>query len=195
MMTFSVDPRTRTAVLGGADGFAAGTEETVVVSGVTSPDLATLRLTVWSDAGVKLAEATGFEGPGGEDGDAVEIYTAAFITKTSQVTAAFLGKAPGQRLNCQLVIADEDRQYVFQPCVLRNNPNAVPSPDPVPQIWVTLEALADAIGEHDGDADAHPGMVRQSDFSELDFTDMNTDAKRNAAIRALLAALKGEGGA
>lgn len=189
-MTITVDTKTRTAIIGGTASFAAGENIDVVLSNVRSPDLSTLVLVIWSDEGVKLAQADQFIAvtPAVDD-----TWTSPLTTKTMPITTLFAGKDPGWSARCQLIISDEDNEFVTQQVVLKGNANSVPGEDPVPETFVTLVMLEAAIEDHNASLTAHPTLVRKSDFADVVLVDpeVTTQEGLTVAVREIQTILKG----
>jgi len=189
-MTFTIDTKNRTAILGGTSSFAAGENIDIVLSGIRSPDLATLVLDLWSDQNVNLAKGTGFTAL---SETSVDVWVGTLTTKTAPINTLFAGKVPGHIERCQLVIGDVNHNYVFQPTTLDNNPQSVPGEYPVPETFVTLVMLDAAIATHDADLTAHPTLVRNADFSNVPQIgdDYKEDDLRDTLNRVMLI-LKGQ---
>ena len=108
---------------------------------------------------------------------------------TAEMIAAFASKQNMQQVAFNLLLHTTAKTLMCNGVlVIINFPSSVTA-DPVTLSEAsTVAALTARVAALEV-ADA--GVLHTTDFAALDFDDLNTDAKRNAALRALLAVAKG----
>jgi len=137
----------------------------LVITGLVSPDLATLYLYLYDNSGTLFAKSSLFTLVG-------STWTGTIDARTLLVKNAFIGKTPAYRLPVYAILSDAHRLWMGQQAELANNPpagSAPPAPDPE-FVYLTT-----------------------SDFNDVAIPDVNAPIDTQFdTIRALVRILRGE---
>ena len=124
-MNIAVNPSRRHADISAPAVFAVGEAQTVTLSGLTAPDLATLKLALYGLDGTVLALCAAFATSGCN-------WKGTLNTRTANAAAAFSSQKPDARLPVLVVLADDNLLWFTAAAEMANNPlRASPTaPDP-----------------------------------------------------------------
>ena len=119
-MNIAVNPSNRSADLTLPAVFALGEAAEITISGLSSPDLNTLQLAIYTPEGTLLALCDDIMASGSG-------WTGTLDTRTTAALALFLGKRPDARIPVCLVMADVAQLWCVAATELVNNPFCIPS--------------------------------------------------------------------
>lgn len=158
-MTITVDVSTRKAAILAPAVLAMGEARAVIVSGLGTPDAATLKLAVYGLDGALLAMCATFAE------DAGIRWNGTVDTRTANAVKLFAGKKPNARAPVFVAMADSSGLLFTAEIEMANNPlyGATPAPTPA-TVFLTANMFAGI-----------PPLTPES-----------TAAERGAALRAIL---------
>jgi hypothetical protein len=136
-MNVVVTPETRTAIISGPAVFAAGEAVTLSITGLLSPDTASLKLALYTTTGTLLALCETFT-------SGASPWVGILDTRTAAVDTAFANKRPDHREQVIVQIADVNGLKLNQSVEMVNNSlrGAPSAPDPA-KTYLTADLFAD----------------------------------------------------
>ena len=146
----------RQCIIGNPEIFAAGELTPVVISGLSSPDVASMELGLFDQIGNMLALCATFAVSG-------STWTGNLDCRTSIIQNEMLNHVPSYHLPVYIVLIDKFRIWFSQDAMMVNNPFIIASPSPDPmQTYLTKEmfaALPSTITNFGQVADAVQGIL------------------------------------
>ena len=126
-MNIAVNSSLRLADISAPAVFAVCEAQAIILSGLASPDLVTLRLALYGRDGTLLALCSGFSVVGCT-------WAGTLDTRTDAAIAAFTGLRPDERVPVIIVLADANVLWFSTGAEMANNPlrGSPTAPDPAP---------------------------------------------------------------
>ena len=136
-MNFVVDTL-RQAQISHPEVYAFGETTPLVVTGLTSPDVATMKLALFDNSGNELALCSSFTAV-----TTPPSWTGDLNCNTEIIQSLMQGQLPDYRLPVYAILVDKNRVWFAQNAMMVNNPLVIPPYDPNPAlVYLTTSDFA-----------------------------------------------------